>query len=167
MTWWNAFVFAFTVTAAIADVRSRKIPRTYTTLGLLIGLGYHAMTHTLWSSAGAALTGFLVALAFFELGAIGGGDVKLIAALGALLGFPRWAMAMETAAIVAGAMALVQVIRRRALKQTLRNMGELVRGIATIGWHSHPTINVKNEATIRAPFGVAAAVGTLLALIRP
>jgi prepilin peptidase CpaA len=165
--YWNALVFAFAATVAIGDVKWGKIPRTYTTLALLAGLAFHSFRNQFLSSFSAAAVGFLIGLAFFELGAIGGGDVKLITALGALLGFSRWTVAMEVAIFAAAGIAIVQVIRRRAVRQTILNMLSIVRGLTKNGWRAHPTINVNNQTAIRAPFGVAAALGTLVAVIRP
>jgi len=102
-----------------------------------------------------------------QLGAIGGGDVKLITAMGALLGFDRWLRAMEIAILAAAVIGIAQAIRRGVLKQTLRNIGELVRWLVGKGAVAHPLIHVKNQAMVRAPFGVAAALGTVVAIWKP
>ena len=164
---WNVFVLVFSLMAALSDVRWGKMPRALPVLGIIAGLAFHAWRGELVSALVASFVGFGLGLTFFRLGAIGGGDVKLITALGALLGFQSWVVAMEAAWLVAGMIALVQIARRRALRQTLRNMGEILRGLRHNGLVAHPVINVRNQAMIRAPFGVAAAVGTLIAVIRP
>ncbi len=162
---WHAFVIAFAVTCAIGDARWRKIPRAFTTCGVIAGLGFHFWNGGLASAAAASFLGFAVGLAFFQLGAIGGGDVKLMAALGALLGMEPWLVAMQIAVLVAASMAVVQILARGAWRQTLRNMGEIVHALGTQGLKAHPVINVRNAAMIRAPFGVAAAFGTLFAVV--
>ncbi len=162
---WNAFVVAFALTCAIGDARWRKIPRTFTTCGVIAGLAFHFYTGSLASAAAASFLGFAVGLAFFQLGAIGGGDVKLMAALGALLGLQPWLVAMQIAVFVAALMAVAQIFRRGAWRQTLSNMGEILRALREQGLRAHPAINVRNAAMIRAPFGVAAACGTLFAVM--
>ncbi len=162
---WHAFVIAFVVTCAIGDARWRKIPRAFTTCGVIAGLAFHLWSGGLASAAAAAFLGFAVGLAFFQLGAIGGGDVKLMAALGALLGLQPWLVAMQIAVFVAALMAVAQIFRRGAWRQTLENMREILRALKAQGLRAHPVLHVKNAAMIRAPFGVAAACGTLFALV--
>jgi prepilin peptidase CpaA len=160
-------VIAFAITVGLGDLWWRKIPRQFTTAGLLIGLGYHLWQGGFWSALAAGFIAFAVGLALFQLGAIGGGDVKLITALGALLRLQRWALAMEAALLVAAVIAMVQILKRRAVRQTLRNMAAIGRGWLSDGLQANPEINVNNPSMIRAPFGVAAAIGTLLAMVRP
>jgi prepilin peptidase CpaA len=161
---WDAFVISFALTAAIGDLRWRRIPRLFTAAGFVIGLVFHALHGQFFTAAAAGLLGFIIGLAFFQLGAVGGGDVKLVAALGAMLGLSKWMMAMKAAILVAGAMALVQIIRHGAVRRTLRNMGEIIRSLLVAGMKPHPVINVQSSAAIRSPFGVAAAVGTFVAV---
>ncbi len=106
---WNILVVAFVVTAALGDVWWRKIPKAYTTAGLAVGIAYntwHGGWHGLLSSLVACLLGFAGGVVLFQLGAIGGGDVKLVVALGAMLGFPRGLFAIEVAILAAAALAL-------------------------------------------------------------
>ncbi len=178
MAIWDAVVVSFAFTAAAGDARWRKIPRWLTTIGVLLGLVYHgihgAVAHgflrgtlpEVASSALACLIGFAIGLTFFQLGAIGGGDVKLIMALGALLGFSRWLFAMEIAIFAAAAIAIVQAIRRGVLRKTIANVVETLKWVLTSGVKAHPVINVSNSTMLRAPFGIAAALGTIAAVIR-
>ena len=169
---WNALILAFVLTAAVGDIRLRKIPRLLTTAAVAAGLIFHLVHGGLgWEFASAliaTLIAFGVGLSFFQLGAIGGGDVKLITALGALLGLDRWILAMEVAVLVAALIGIVQAVRRGTLGQMLRNIGALLKWLAGRGGMTpHPTINVRNRAMLRAPFGVAAALGTLFAVFKP
>ncbi len=166
---WNAIVIAFVVAAAAGDARWRKIPRKLTTAGLVVGLAFHAYNGGLREFAWAGMTcflGFAIGLTLFQLGAVGGGDVKLITALGAMLSWSKWVYAMEVAILVAAVIAVVQALRHGVLRQTFLNIWEMLRWIFTHGVKAHPVYNVTNAATLRAPFGVAAAVGTLVAMIR-
>ncbi len=175
---WNAVVVSFALTAAAGDVRWRKIPRALTTAGILAGLVFHLVQGTMesgflrgglfefGSSAAACFIGFAIGLTLFHLGAIGGGDVKLVMALGAMLGFQRWLVAMSVAIFAAAAMAVLQALRRGLLRQTLANVVEMFRWLLAKGAKQHPVINVGNAAMLRAPFGIAAAVGTVAAVIK-
>ena len=165
---WNALILAFALTAAVGDIRWRKIPRALTTVAVAAGLIFHLVHGGFASALIATLIAFGVGLSFFQLGAIGGGDVKLITALGALLGLDRWILAMEVAVLAAALIGIVQAVRRGMLGQMVRNIGELIKWLAGRGGvAAHPSINVRNSAMLRAPFGVAAALGTLFAVFKP
>jgi len=157
-------ILAFVFTAALLDVRSGVIPRQLSLFGFIAGLVIHAFAGGFFSSLAAAIIGFAVGLTFFQLGAIGGGDVKLITALGALLGLKSWIVAMEVAVILAALMALVEVIRRGLLRRTCRNIYEICKSLYNFGFKAHPHINVNNLSMVRTPFGVAAAFGTVFAM---
>ena len=73
------------------DITSRRIPNALTLPAVGVGVAAHAVAGGL-PEASAALLGGLVGLAvffpIFALGGLGGGDVKLMAALGAWIGWP-------------------------------------------------------------------------------
>jgi prepilin peptidase CpaA len=164
VTSWDAAVVAFVVTAAASDLRFRRIPRWLTLAGLGSGILYHAMFGGILAALLAAFIGFAAGLALFQLGAIGGGDVKLIAALGAMLGFSQWVLAMEISIFASAVIALTQATARGALWQTVAGVGDLARWLITSGGKKHPSIHVANSAKLRAPFGAAAALGTMIAI---
>lgn len=163
---WKLAVIAFVVTVAIADLRWRRIPRSLTVPAFFAGLVYQWSAGRLLDALAAAALGFAVGMALYALGAIAGGDAKLLPALGALLGFGLWTRAMELAIFAAAVMAILQVVRHRALRQTMHNMGEILSSLLRFGCREHAVLNVRNPSLIRSPFGVAAAVGTVIALLR-
>jgi prepilin peptidase CpaA len=163
---WTTFILAFVLSAAIVDAIWGKIPRLFTTGGLLLGLGVHLVQGGFWSALLAAFIGFVTGLVLFDLGAIGGGDVKLISALGALLGLTAWAFAMQIAIFAAAIIAIVRALRLGVLRESLRNLLEIVRWIAKEGRRPHPVIRVGVPGALGAPFGIAAALGTLAAVVR-
>ncbi len=77
------------VGAAITDVRSSKIPNFITFPLALIGLSIHGTMNglegLLFSAKGLGL-GFGLLLIFYMLGGMGAGDVKLLGAVGAIIG---------------------------------------------------------------------------------
>ena len=81
---------ALLVGAVVQDLRSRQISDAYP-LGLLavaLCAGLLGWDPTTWSSRAAGLgVGFGIGAALFYSGAFGGGDAKLLAGLGAVLGF--------------------------------------------------------------------------------
>lgn len=164
---WAAIILAFVGTAAVSDVLRHTIPRWLTVAAFLLGLGVHWYKGGFFDSLAAAVIAFGIGVAFFSLGAIGGGDVKLITALGAMLGLDAWLTAMEGTILAAGVIAFIQVVRRKAVRQTFRNIWNLLKGFVTRGLREHPEITVKNKALIRSPFAAAVALGTAFAIYSP
>ena len=92
------------VAAVVEDLRRRRVPNWLTAAGLAGGLGGAAWGgwHGLGMAAAGTLVGFLILLPFHWWGAMGGGDVKLMAAYGALLGPSGILLAALFAAVLGG-----------------------------------------------------------------
>jgi prepilin peptidase CpaA len=119
------------VWAAATDVRTRRIPN-WLTLGLIFaGVARGIVFGS--DGAGPALLGTLAGAALplllFILHALGGGDVKLFAAVGSWIG-PRPAVAVfVVAAIVALLIVLVQCAATGKLKTLLSNSAAVVASL--------------------------------------
>ena len=161
------FVIAFVLTVAAGDLMWKRIPRQLTTAACVVGLAYHAWFGGFFSAFTAAVAGFAIGVVFYRMGAIGGGDVKLLAALGALLGLSLWGRALFVAVIVAAVIAIGVALWRRALLRTLRNSVTLLATLPTRGLAPHEDIHLHSAMAVRAPFGLAAAAGTIFALLKP
>lgn len=159
-----AMAAAVAVTAAITDVRDRRIPNRLTYSAMIAGLALQAAAHgwhgLLFSLAGGGLFGgaFLV---FYLVRAMGAGDVKLAAALGCIIGpGASWQVLFLTA--MAGAvMAIVVMVATGRILQTLRNTLSVAGFHATHGLSTHPVVNLDNPTAVRLPYGLAFAAGTL------
>jgi prepilin peptidase CpaA len=123
-------VVAGASTAAAIDIRTRRVPNAVTMS--LAGAG------VLLAAAGlgrvgvmAALAGGLVGLALMLpghfFGATGAGDVKLLSALGTLLGPASTLWAFLLAMIAGGILAVVVAAHRGRLRATVSNSAELIR----------------------------------------
>ena len=117
--------------AAVIDLRTRRIPNILTATLAAIGIGLAAAGFGR-VGLGAALLGCLLGLAFMMpghiFGATGAGDVKLLAAAGALLGPKDTIYAFLYTAIAGGVLALIVAVARRRLSQTLESTSRLVSG---------------------------------------
>ena len=117
--------------AAVIDLRTRRIPNILTATLAAIGLGLAAAGFGR-VGLGASMLGCLLGLAFMMPGHIfgrtGAGDVKLLAAAGALLGPTDTIYAFLYTAIAGGALALVVAVARRRLSQTLASTSALMSG---------------------------------------
>src|SRR6185436_20859653 len=84
-------VLSVAMVACVTDIRSRRIPNVLTfgaAVAAVLFPGATAGTSGLLVALGGWVVGLLLFLPFFALGGMGGGDVKLLAALGAWIG-PR------------------------------------------------------------------------------
>jgi prepilin peptidase CpaA len=142
--------------AAVIDISSRRIPNWVTFAAFLAGVGLNAWlagpSGAVLAMAGAAL-GATLLLPFYAIRAMGAGDVKLLAAIGALLGPQMLVSVAVYGALIGGAMSVVILLVRRRLVLTVNEI--LVQRRA-------PT---RSGAT--APYGVAIASGVYLSFILP
>jgi prepilin peptidase CpaA len=126
-------------------------------LAVRIGLGG-------WTELRGGLAGMLFAggifFLLFLLGGMGGGDVKLMAAVGAWVGFAQVGILLIISAIAGGLLAAGYVLVHKRMLESLRNVVVLVRHHLTEGFQPHPTLNVRQEGTLRLPYGLAIAIGT-------
>ena len=147
------------------DLRSRRIPNWLTVSGFLAGVGVHAWI-TGWRGVLMSLEGAGLALAILLplvlMRALGAGDWKLMGAAGAFLGPLMLIFVLLASIFIAGLMGVVRMMKDHRVMATLRNMRELVRGFIVFGLKPHPTISIDNPELLKLPFGVAAAIGTMV-----
>jgi prepilin peptidase CpaA len=149
--------------SAVVDMRTRRVPNPLTMGIAATGLGLAA---TRWSdlTVVAAALGWGVGLGLMLLpyvfGAMGGGDLKLFAALGTFLGPRPTLQAFLYTLVAGGALAVVVALQRRRLQETMHNAAALVAsGGANAAAIEHPTSNN------RFAYAPAIAVGTLVAAL--
>lgn len=142
--------------AAAIDIRTRRIPNVISASLAALGIALAAAGVT-GISLGSSLLGFAVGLLAMlpgrVLGATGAGDVKLMAAVGAVLGVGLMPLALVYTALVGGVMALFVAIRRGRLRRTIGGTGRLIarKPMDAAGAHN------------KFSYGPAIAVGALLA----
>ena len=149
---------------AVIDVRSARIPNRLTYTALLAALPLRTALLGLSGLKSGAI-GMLVAGGLFSLlymlGAMGGGDMKLMAAVGAWVGSKQVMTLILAAALAGGVLAIGRIIFRNMVGQTLRNTMRLIYYRLTSGLQPHPELNVQSSGSQRVPYGVAIAVGAL------
>lgn len=112
--------------AVLWDLRHQRIPNVLTVSLAALGLVLATVEGGM-SGALDALLGLIIGFAFFFipfiLGGIGGGDVKLMAAVGAMSGYALTLHAGVYTALAGGLIAAVMLARRGRLLLTLRRVG--------------------------------------------
>ena len=144
--------------AIIEDTGWRRISNWTSGGAVLAGLILHSVekgwTGLLHSLEGTAI-GFGVFLIFYLLGGMGGGDVKLMAGFGALLGVRQILAASLLAAATGGLMALGYVAVRSVARRSKVWMGFGPPDVAAEG----------GQAAESIPYAPAITVGAWLALV--
>jgi prepilin peptidase CpaA len=158
-----------TAVAAATDLRSRIIPNWLVLCGLVLGFGLNTYLHG-WVGLWAALLGFGLALALyvplFMLRAMGGGDVKLMAAIGALAGPKDWFTIFVLASVLGGAFALGLLFVRNSLGKTFFNIWHISQNLVRLRapFATRPDLDISSPKAITMPHGVAIAAGTFVFL---
>jgi prepilin peptidase CpaA len=160
-----AAVVGVVVLAAITDVRTRRIPNVLTATALLAALALRALhggPALLVGVTGAAVA-LLLLLPLFAMGGLGGGDAKLLIAVGAFLGLDGFLIALLATAVAGGAMALAYSVRQGVVIPMLLNTGALAKYVFTLGRAGErPSPEMPGVGAV--PYGVAIAAGTVFAL---
>jgi|HubBroStandDraft_5_1064220.scaffolds.fasta_scaffold532366_1 prepilin peptidase CpaA len=156
------------IAAAIIDVQQHRIPNRLTYPGIICGFVLRMLFFGFkgWDSGLAtAATGFLlgggIMFFFYMVRAMGAGDVKLMAALGAIVGRRDIVGILLATAIFGGVLGIAYALYRGRIGSTLRNVGSVLRFHAWAGLQAHPELNLDNPSALRMPYGLAIALGTL------
>jgi prepilin peptidase CpaA len=116
--------------SALVDLRIRRVPNPLTLAIAVLGITLAATGHGIaspWAALEGCAVGLLAMMPGYLIGATGGGDVKLVAAMGTMLG-PRGVLfAVLYTAIAGGLLALIVATRRRRLRDTMERTAALVR----------------------------------------
>lgn len=158
---------ACALVGSVFDVKSRRIPNFVTIPAFLFGLAMHLALggwRQLLSSLAAGVICGLVFLVFYLAGGMGAGDVKLIMAVGCIAGLPHVGYLLILTALSGGVMAVVLALARGRLQQTIMNVGALASHHSHEGLQPHPDLNIANAATLRLPYALAIAGGSILTL---
>lgn len=149
--------------ATVIDLRSRRIPNVLTAGMASLGIGLAAAGAS-GISVPAALLGILLGLLCmlpgYALGATGAGDVKLMAAVGALIGPALVIPAFLFTAVAGGVLAVIVAARRKRLRATLAQTGKLVAAPGEAPKELKAATSVSRFA-----YGPAIATGTVLAVL--
>lgn len=153
---------------AITDLWQRRIPNWLTYPGILAG-GFLQSVFFGWRGLLTALAGCALAggamLVLYVIRAMGGGDVKLLAAIGSVVGPQKVLVILLATAIMGGVLAILVALFRGRSLATLKNLLCLMRFHAVRGLEVHPEHNLENPSAMRLPYGLAIAGGTLYALV--
>ena len=158
-----ALLIPLAIIIAYYDVRYRRIPNPFVLATFISGLAMNAILGGLHgvvgSIAGCAL-GFVVMFMLHVFGAMGAGDVKLFAAIGAVTGAHLVLPTFLIVILTGGVLAVISIIRTGALISTLHRVLQIFAGLLP-GWEM-PRFAVPADRRHTIPYGVAITIGSII-----
>jgi prepilin peptidase CpaA len=150
------FILAF---ACYGEIKERRIPNWLTLGAIALGLGAAIIEGGLAgltdSALGLAIAGGLF-LPFCLLGVVGGGDMKLMAAVGAIVGWPMVLRVLCDTCIAGGVIAVAIMAWNGVLLTTLANVFRIMAGMP------RKQQGLRNPPMV--PYALAITAGTLVAV---
>ena len=171
--WCYATLTLVMLMAVESDLRERRIPNTLVLLALLAGLTLNTFgpangREGLFSyfpgalgpltALAGALTGLGLLLPLYALRAMGAGDVKLLAALGAFAGPQETLSLLLTIFVAGGLLAVLRMAIKRNARPVLRNVALAMGSVAR---RDAPRFDPATQSVDRMPFALAFATGLL------
>jgi prepilin peptidase CpaA len=167
MTLLHIFVGTLLAIACIADVRTRRIPNALTFSGAGLALIYHLLTGG-WSAAATSLGGWLLGAALFfpmfALRGMGGGDVKLLAAVGAWVGPGNVVFVALATSVAGGLMALTVAIGHGYFKVAISNLWMLLMHWRVMGVRPLPAVTLHGAKGPKLAYALPITIGTMVTL---
>ena len=172
-----ALCFLVCLAAAWLDLATRRIPNVLTYPAILIGLALNALappaleavgadTVVVWLGASGLRDGLLgfglcaaIGIVSFMARGLGGGDVKLLGAVGAMLGFDAVIAVLFNTLLVAALIGLANWV----LKGTLLARTQIIANNVLIAVVTKRRVNVYPFKATEAPFGLALLIGLTVA----
>jgi prepilin peptidase CpaA len=151
--------------AMVSDLRTFRIPNWLTFGGAAAGLALGALGGEALTALQGLGLGLAMLLPLWLAGVLGAGDVKLMAMVGAFLGFPEIAGAALMVFIAGGALAMGYALWLRQTGRMLRNVQEaLMTSAFAISAGVKPQLAAMPSIG-KLPYGVGICVGTLAWLV--
>jgi prepilin peptidase CpaA len=160
-------ILGITLTIAVAtDVLYRKIPNVLTFSVIIFGILYHILLNGFDGflfSFGGVLLGLGLLLPFYLFGMMGAGDVKLMGAVGSILGTAGVFKAFLCTAIIGGIYAMIVLAIKGQLFDFMKRFAYSAKLSLLTG---KPTlIPGEGKASPILCYGIAIALGTSLSMV--
>ena len=159
----KVLTLAFLVLCVRSDLRALRIPNAFTGPAMLIGTALGGWAAG-WNGVTTSLIGCAVAIAVlfgpFALGGVGAGDVKMMGAVGALLGPNLVLQSLIVGLALGGVFAVARLVRVDKLRETLTAMGRMF-GNAVLALSVEPLrMSATNPNAVVLPYSLPLGLGT-------
>ena len=150
---------------AYYDVRYRRIPNAFVLATLLAGVSINAIFGGLpgvLASLGGCAFAFSLMFLLHVFGAMGAGDVKLFAAIGAVTGTQLVLPTFIVVILTGGLLAVVSMVRAGKVITTMHRVLQIFVGMLP-GWQM-PKFAIPVDRKHTIPYGVAITMGSVISL---
>lgn len=154
---------------AITDLRTRRIPNWLTLGSLPIGLiasGILGGWKGLFLSFTGMLLAFVIYFVMYLLRAMGAGDAKLMAAIGAFIGPLMWFHLFLFASILGGIAAVLFTLAKGQFRSTLTKTMDILRSLAYFRppYAANPDLDIRSAKSLSIPHGAVIALAWFILL---
>jgi prepilin peptidase CpaA len=147
------------------DVRYRRIPNPFVLSALFSSLVINTVAGGgggLLSALGGCALAFALMFGLHLFGAMGAGDVKLFAAVGALFGTRLVPALFVVVLVTGGVLALLTALRSGTVRTTMLGVFRIFLGL--LPGRRIPQFPVPVDRTLTVPYGVAIMIGGIITL---
>jgi prepilin peptidase CpaA len=157
----------FVALCVASDVRTLRIPNALTGPAIAAGVALHTW-YLGWTGVQTSLAGFglavLLLLGPFALGGIGAGDVKMMGAIGALVGPRLLVHSLIVGLALGGILAVVRLAALGRLREKMANLGRMLGNAALVLSVEPLKVSPSSPDAVVLPYSVPLGIGTLVAI---
>jgi prepilin peptidase CpaA len=173
----STLLLALLLGAVLTDLHARRIPNTLVLTGTTLALAAHTLSlagshpplagAAWWAPLAGLAAGLAVLMPLYLLRAMGAGDVKLMAMVGAFVGAPTVLMAALYTLLAGGLLSLAVMAVQGVSRRTLAQVRDLFTQWA-LHWRTGQgsALPPLQTTAARLPYAVAITVGTVAALVQ-
>ena len=165
-SWAVQLVCVILIVAAWIDGKELRVPNWITYPMVFSGLAFCTWVGG-WSGLGAGLLGMvcglLCLLPLYSVGGMGAGDVKLMAGMGAWLGWELTLYAFAVSTVVGAVMAVIMVLRKRVVFKHAANFMTILEEWKTIKnpWELSRIAAERKPTMMLLPYGIPICIGSI------
>jgi prepilin peptidase CpaA len=161
-----AFLIPLALIIAYYDVCYRRIPNSFVLATLIVGVLVNASFGGIdgaLASLGGCVLAFALMFALHVFSAMGAGDVKLFAAIGAVMGTRLVLPTFLMVALTGGVLGIISTLRAGQLKPTMMRVFQILIGL--LPGNTVPRFPVPVDRRHTIPYGVAITLGSLISVV--
>jgi prepilin peptidase CpaA len=159
------FLVPLAVLVIYHDVRYRRIPNPFVVATFISGVTLNFVLGGFrggLSSLGGCVLAFILMFILHVFGAMGAGDVKLFAAIGAVIGAHLVLPTFVVVVLTGGLLALFSILRSGVFTTTMQRVLQILVGLLP-GWQM-PKFSVPADRRLTIPYGAAITIGAIIAI---
>jgi len=159
----DVILFIVVLTGLVTDLRWRRLPNWLTFPAMIVGIILQTVASG-WRGTLDAIGGVLFAAVLllpFYHGGLGAGDLKFVAAIGALKG---WRFALSSTlygAVLGGLVSVIILLRQRRLKEEFWRFFLMLQNLRQ-DKADRPDLRPEKKRESLFPYGVVLAIGVLI-----